>query len=129
MNIKPVNLNQTRQLGFGSKIVITEEVKRLVKTRKDAISITALVNAAEADEKDILVKIGRNFREGKMFGNVYTENGTFFEFAAHPTDEKEQLLTGYDDIYKKIESVYKNAVNGFLARAEKEKAQEILEKL
>lgn len=129
MRINPVSYNQTSELGFGSKIVITEEVKRLVKTKKDAISIATLVNGAQADEKDILVKIGRNFREGKLFGNVYTESGTFFEFAAHPTDKNEQVLTGYDDIYNKIESIYKNAAKGFLARAEKEKAQEILEKL
>lgn len=73
MRINQVNFNQNQQkqnLGFGSKIVLTAEVKGLVKTVEDADKILAIANKALKDGKDYLIKIEKSSSNKCLFGVI-----------------------------------------------------------
>ncbi len=73
MRINQVNFNQNQQkqnLGFGSKIVLSEEVKGLVKTVEDADKILEVANKAVKDGKDYIIKVQKSSANKCLFGVI-----------------------------------------------------------
>lgn len=73
MRISQVNFNQNQQkqhLGFSSKIILTAEVKDLVKTVEDADKIVAIANKAVKDCKDYIIKVQKSSSNKCLFGVI-----------------------------------------------------------